>query len=43
MSDRFLQKVDRTSMAYSLECRSPFLDKEIIEYSCRIPTKWKTN
>lgn len=42
-SDRFLQKVDRTSMAYALECRCPFLDKEIIEYSCKIPTKWKTN
>lgn len=43
LSDRFLQKVDRSSMTYSLECRAPFLDKELIEYSCRIPTKWKTN
>lgn len=43
MGDNFLCKVDRASMANSLEVRSPFLDYRFINYSSKIPSKWKTN
>jgi len=43
MGDNFLCKVDRASMANSLEVRSPFLDYRFIEYASKIPSKWKAN
>jgi len=43
LPDHFLTKVDRASMAYGLEVRSPFLDYRFLEYAQRIPTKWKQN
>ncbi len=36
-----LCKVDRASMKYSLESRCPILDKEVMEYSFRIPHEFK--
>ena len=36
-----LTKVDRMSMAASLECRSPLLDHAFIETAIRLPDKWK--
>ncbi len=36
-----LAKVDITSMAHSLECRSPFLDQSVVELASRIPTSMK--
>jgi asparagine synthase (glutamine-hydrolysing) len=32
-----LVKVDRATMLSSLECRAPFLDHRIMEFTCRIP------
>ena len=36
-----LTKVDIASMAFSLECRSPFLDQEVIELAARMPIELK--
>lgn len=38
-----LTKVDRMSMASSLETRSPLLDHKLIEYATRIPSRLKLN
>jgi asparagine synthase (glutamine-hydrolysing) len=35
--DDLLPKVDRMSMAHALEVRSPFLDRELIEFAARLP------
>lgn len=35
-----LQKVDRASMMYSLEARSPFLDRALFEFVIRLPWQW---
>lgn len=36
-------KVDRASMAYSVEVRSPFLDYRIIEFARELPRRYKYN
>ncbi|MFN0138159.1 MAG: asparagine synthase (glutamine-hydrolyzing) [Phycisphaerae bacterium] len=36
-----LTKVDIASMACSLECRSPLLDHELIEFALSLPIEWK--
>ena len=36
-----LFKVDRASMANSLETRAPFLDKDLYEFSLSIPLEQK--
>lgn len=41
LNDNFLQKSDLSTMAYSLECRSPFLSKKIIEWSQSLPSNQK--
>jgi asparagine synthase (glutamine-hydrolysing) len=43
LPDNYLAKVDRSSMAYALEVRSPFLDYRFVEFSQRIPTEWKVD
>ncbi len=37
LPDIFLEKVDRATMAASLEVRVPFLDHELVDYVIRIP------
>jgi len=41
MTDDILTKVDRASMAVSLEVRAPFLDPDFIEFATSIPTDLK--
>jgi asparagine synthase (glutamine-hydrolysing) len=41
MVDDVLVKVDRASMACSLEVRAPFLDHHVVEFALRIPPEYK--
>ncbi len=43
LPDDILVKVDRGTMKYALECRCPILDKEVVEYSYRLPVEYKMN
>jgi asparagine synthase (glutamine-hydrolysing) len=41
LPDTFLDKVDRSTMANSVEVRVPFLDIELAKYALRLPAEYK--
>jgi asparagine synthase (glutamine-hydrolysing) len=41
MADSVLMKVDKMSMASSLEVRVPFLDHELVEFATGLPPQWR--
>jgi asparagine synthase (glutamine-hydrolysing) len=41
LPDELLMYADKLSMAHSLEARVPYLDKEIVEYTERLPANFK--
>jgi asparagine synthase (glutamine-hydrolysing) len=43
LPDESLIRTDRLTMAHGLEQRVPILDKELVEYAFRIPSKFKLN
>lgn len=41
LAEGVLVKVDRMSMAHALECRSPLLDTDVVEWAIHLPTRYK--
>jgi asparagine synthase (glutamine-hydrolysing) len=41
LPDDLLVKIDRATMYHSIECREPFLDHRLVEFSARLPMKFK--
>jgi asparagine synthase (glutamine-hydrolysing) len=40
LPNQYVMKVDKASMAESVEARAPYLDRRIADYACRTPRQW---
>lgn len=40
MPNQYVMKVDKASMAESIEARAPYLDRRVAELACRTPREW---
>src|SRR5262249_12613249 len=43
LAELLLMRVDKMSMAASVEARVPFLDVQLVEFAMQLPTAWKIN
>lgn len=41
LADGILFSIDKTSMAHSLEVRMPFLDRDVVDFAHRLPSRYK--
>lgn len=41
LSEHLLMRVDKLTMAHSIEARVPFLDPDVVDFAARLPTKYK--
>jgi asparagine synthase (glutamine-hydrolysing) len=41
LPDDYLYKLDSSSMAFSVECREPLLDQDLVEWAMKLPVRWK--
>ena len=41
LADDLLVKLDRMTMAHAIEARSPFLDRDLVEYAAALPDRFK--
>ena len=42
LAERLLMRVDKTNMAFAVEARVPFLDRELAEFAFHLPARWNT-
>ena len=43
LSEHLLMRVDKLTMAHSVEARVPFLDHDVVEFASRLPSTYKLN
>ncbi len=43
LPDTYLEKIDKASMAHSLEARVPLLDRDLVEFMVPLPGAWKVS